>query len=168
MALTALWWWIDRWRKSTAYTDMTAAAQGCYRNLLDEAWLRKGPLPNNNRILAKASGDPRAWKRVRKIVLSRFILGPDGYRNETLDDIFSKVSQIREKRALAGKNGAIQRWQTHSKKNGKRYASGSGSGSVLKKKSRNRICPHTPTCATWSSCTSLILEDGRKEKAGKG
>ena len=43
--MRAAWWWIDRWRKSTAYTDMTAEEQGVYRNLLDELWLRDGVLP---------------------------------------------------------------------------------------------------------------------------
>jgi len=180
MGMTALWWWVDRWRKSTAYTDMTAAEQGCYRNLLDEAWLRHGSLPNNDRILSKISGDSRAWKRARTAVLKHFSLGDDGcWHNATLDDILAKSTQIREWRAAAGQRGAASRWhnKAHGKANdkgyGKRYASGSGSGSGsdLKKKSgagaprRNRICPHSPRCATWTECTALILEEGRRTKA---
>ena len=60
MQLNALWWWIDRWRKSTAYMDMTLEEQGAYRNLIDEATLRGGPLPTDERILAKACGEPLA------------------------------------------------------------------------------------------------------------
>lgn len=82
-----LYWWIDRWRKSTAYTDMTVEAQGAYRNLLDEAWLRDGVLPKDERVLAKACGDPRIWHRVRAAVLPKFYETADGLRNETLDGV---------------------------------------------------------------------------------
>lgn len=87
MKMNALWWWIDRWRKSSAYMDMTLEQQGAYRNLLDEATLRGGPLPNDERMLAKACGDAKAWRRVRAVVLARFVLTPDGWRNETLDAV---------------------------------------------------------------------------------
>lgn len=88
MATLGLWWWIDRWRKSTAFTDMTLEEQGAYRNLLDEATLRGGALPDNERILAKACGDALRWKHVRAAVLARFPLGDDGMRrNETLDEV---------------------------------------------------------------------------------
>jgi len=90
MRLTGLWWWIDRWRKSTAYTDMTLEEQGAYRNLLDEASLRGGPIPNDDRVLAKASGDARRWAKVRPAVLAHFRLTPDGWRNETLDSVLEQ------------------------------------------------------------------------------
>jgi len=82
-----MWWWIDRWRKSTAYTDMTLEEQGAYRNLLDEASLRGGPLPDNDRILAKACGDALAWTRLRPVIMARFDKHPEGWRNETLDAV---------------------------------------------------------------------------------
>lgn len=85
--MNALWWWIDRWRKSTAFMDMTLEQQGAYRNLLDEATLRGGPLPNDERVLAKACGDARAWRRLREAMLSRFELRGDGWHNETLDAV---------------------------------------------------------------------------------
>ena len=74
------WWWVDRWRKSTAYTDMSLAAQGAYRNLLDELWLRDGVLPNEERILAKISGDAVEWPSVRDAVMARFYLTAEGWR----------------------------------------------------------------------------------------
>lgn len=85
--MNALWWWIDRWRKSTAYTDMTLEQQGAYRNLLDEASLRGGAIPDDERVLAKACGDVKVWRRVRQVVLSRFDLRADGWHNETLDSV---------------------------------------------------------------------------------
>src|SRR5688572_15204279 len=88
--LTGLWWWIDRWRKSTAYTDMTLEQQGAYRNLLDEAALRGGAIPNSEETLAKACGDARKWRRVRDVVLARFTLDADGWRNSTMDEVIAE------------------------------------------------------------------------------
>lgn len=67
--------------------DMTLEQQGAYRNLLDEATLRGGPLPNDERVLAKACGDARAWRRLREAMLSRFELREDGWHNGTLDAV---------------------------------------------------------------------------------
>lgn len=97
MRLRALWWWIDRWRKSTAYTDMTLEEQGAYRNLLDEATLRNGPIPNDERVLAKACGDAQRWRKVRTTVLAHFTLTADGWRNETLDSILRESERRADK-----------------------------------------------------------------------
>jgi len=91
----AAWWWIDRWRKSTAYTDMTVEERGAYRELLDELWLRGGVIPSDERILARIVGDTEAWQRVRKAVLARFQVTPEGLRNDTHD----KIQAESEKRA---------------------------------------------------------------------
>jgi uncharacterized protein YdaU (DUF1376 family) len=93
MRLNALWWWIDRWRKSTAYTDMSLEAQAAYRNLIDEAQLRGGALPTDERILAKASGDATRWQEVREVVLARFVKRPDGYHNLTLDEVIAQSAR---------------------------------------------------------------------------
>lgn len=95
--LTALWWWIDRWRKSTAFMDMTLEEQGAYRNLLDEATLRGGAIPNDERLLEKASGDAKRWRRLRPAVMARFTLSAEGWRNETLDEVL-RESQRRAKK----------------------------------------------------------------------
>lgn len=108
MRLTALFWWIDRWRKSSAYMDMTLEEQGAYRNLLDEAHLRGGPLPNDERILAKACGDATAWPRVQLRVMARFTLHPDGWRNETLDEVYRKTVELSNERAEAGRVGGLR------------------------------------------------------------
>jgi uncharacterized protein YdaU (DUF1376 family) len=96
MRLTALWWWIDRWRKSTAYTDMTLEEQGAYRNLLDEAHLRGGYLPDDERILARACGDVLAWKRVRRNVLKKFSKTSRGLHNETLAAVMKESNRRAE------------------------------------------------------------------------
>mgnify|MGYP001600513027 CR=1 FL=1 len=119
MRLTGLLWWIDRWRKSTAFTDMTLEEQGAYRNLIDEAHLRGGPIPNDERILAKACGDALAWTRVQTAVMARFELRPDGWHNATLDAIFAKTVELSRERSIAGRRGGILSGQARRKANGK-------------------------------------------------
>ena len=120
MGFSALYWWIDRWRKSTAYMDMTLDEQGAYRNLLDEATLRGGPLPNDERILAKACGDATRWRQVRPAVMARFTLAEDGWRNETLDEVLHQT----ERRA------AKQRRYRNGNGNGGGNESGNSGGGV--------------------------------------
>lgn len=109
MGFNALMWWIDRWRKSTAYTDMTLEEQAAYRNLLDEATLRGGLVPLDERILARACGDALAWDRVRGPVLARFERTPEGYRNATLDKVLRETQLRVEKQ---------QRWRDRQKAGG--------------------------------------------------
>ena len=99
MALLGLLWWIDRWRKSSAYMDMTLAEQGAYRNLLDEAHLRGGVLPLSERVLAKASGDAVEWPKVRAKVLAHFARRPDGYHNATLQAVLQQSVRRANKQA---------------------------------------------------------------------
>lgn len=89
----AMWWWCDRWRRSTAFMDLTVEEQGAYRNLLDEAQLRGGAIPDDERVLAKACGDPRIWGRVRAAVMARFVLQADGWHNETLDSVMQESAR---------------------------------------------------------------------------
>jgi uncharacterized protein YdaU (DUF1376 family) len=72
---------------------MTLEEQGAYRNLLDEAWLRGGPLPDDERILAKASGDAKRWARVKDAVMKRFTKNGDGWRNDTLDQVLQQSTR---------------------------------------------------------------------------
>jgi uncharacterized protein YdaU (DUF1376 family) len=97
MRLTGLWWWIDRWRKSSAYMDLSLTEQGAYRNLLDEAWLRCGAIPNDENVLAKACGDPRLWRKVKPKVIARFYLAGDGWRNETMDAVIAETQRRSDK-----------------------------------------------------------------------
>ena len=90
-SVNASWWWIDRWRKSTAYTDMTAEEQGLYRNLLDEVWLRDDYIiPDDPRILAKASGDHEAWSRSGAVVLRHMKRVKGGWTNETALEVIGQ------------------------------------------------------------------------------
>ena len=109
--MNGLWWWIDRWLKSTAYTDMTLEEQGAYRNLLDHATLRGGVLPDDDRILAKACGDVIAWARIRAKVLQHFEQRKDGLHNSTLDEVLQQ-SKRRAKNQAAYRQRVKRRSQT--------------------------------------------------------
>lgn len=97
MGLRGLVWWIDRWRQSTAYSDMTLEEQGAYRNLLDEAHLRGGYLPDDERILARACGDALAWSRVREKILDKFTKSELGYHNKTLGLVLKESERRADK-----------------------------------------------------------------------
>jgi uncharacterized protein YdaU (DUF1376 family) len=115
---TGMFWWIDRWRKSSAYSSMNNEQQGAYRNLLDEAWLRGGAIPNDEQVLARASGDARRWSKVRARVMPYFELRQDGWHNLTVD----KQLSLHHARAESGRAGAARRWPSDSKPYGKSIA----------------------------------------------
>lgn len=116
--MRAATWWIDRWRQSSAYMDMTLAEQGAYRNLLDELWLREGPIPNDERILGKACGDRSEWPTVREAVLGKFTLTNDGWTHATQEQILGQAQTYRESQAAKGRKGAEARWGKNRQKNG--------------------------------------------------
>lgn len=90
----AAWWWIDRWRQSAAYTDMTAEEQGLYRNLLDEVWLREDHIvPDDERILGRVSGDHEAWKRCGKKVLRWMKKVPGGWTQTTALEVIGQSTR---------------------------------------------------------------------------
>jgi len=136
--LTGLMWWIDRWRTSAAYSDMTLEEQGAYRNLLDEAALRGGALPDDPRVLAKACGDAERWPAVRTAVLRRFCLFEDGWHSATLDAVLDETARRIAERATwreqkagqrGGQGGGQRGGQQGGQVGGKRPLSGSVSGS---------------------------------------
>lgn len=94
----AAWWWIDRWRQSTAFTDMSAEEQGLFRNLLDEIWLRPDHIiPDDPRTLAKASGDTEAWGRLGVRVLKWMVRVDGGWTNETALEVIDQSRRRAQK-----------------------------------------------------------------------
>jgi len=116
--MRAAYWWIDRWLKSTAYADLTLEEQGAYRNLLDQLWLRGGVLPNDERVLGKCCGDAIAWPRIRDRVMARFTLTPEGWRNETHDEVAGASDRYLASQAAKGKKRA-----ENATRNGGRFTS---------------------------------------------
>lgn len=151
--LRAAWWWIDRWRKSTAYTDMTAEEQGLYRNLLDEIWLRPDHIiPKDARILAKVSGDPEAWRRSGEKVLQWMQRVPGGWTHETALEV------IRQSRQRAEKQKRYRDRQRNRTSNGRR----NGPGNTTHKSAGNQ--PRSPSP---SPSPSKSRSDGKHRAAEK-
>lgn len=130
--MIGLYWHIDRWRQSAAYVEMTVEEQGAYRNLLDEATLRDGGIPNDERLLARVScgGDTRVWKRVKAACLRRFELRDGVLVNGTLEKVL-RASQTRIDRqqryrdrlaAERAKAEPPRHEQRNAPRNGKRHA----------------------------------------------
>ena len=109
--MRAAWWWIDRWRKSTAYIEMTAEEQGLYRNLLDAVWLfDDGIIPDNQRCLVVASGgDPEAWARSGEKVLRWMQRKGRGWTNTTALGVKTETQRIHKVKSAAGSKGGKQR-----------------------------------------------------------
>jgi uncharacterized protein YdaU (DUF1376 family) len=120
--MTGLYWWIDRWRTSTAFREMTLEEQGAYRNLLDEASLCGGALPDDERILARACGDATRWPAVRERVLAKFTHTATGWHNETLDAV------LRESRRRAKKQRHYRAGQGNGRGNDHGNARGNARG----------------------------------------
>jgi uncharacterized protein YdaU (DUF1376 family) len=137
MKFRALYWWVDRWRKSTAFTDMTLEEQGAYRNLLDEATLRGGALPFDERAIAKASGDAVRWPKLRAVVMKRFTKKRDGWHNDTLDSVLRVTANRADRQAryrerhegFAFGSPQPKRNDGHNATHNAGRVSGSGSGS---------------------------------------
>lgn len=121
--MVGAWWWIDRWRNSTAFTDMTAEEQGLYRNLCDEVWLRPDHvIPDDPHVLARVSGDHRAWKRSGAKVLRWMTKVDGGWTNETA------VEVLKESRRRAEKQQRYRDRRRNASGNADGNASGNGGG----------------------------------------
>lgn len=112
------WWWIDRWRTSSAFLCMNAEEQGLYRNLLDSVWLMDNhAIPDDERALIVASGnDAAAWARSGQKVLGWMRRTDEGWTNDVALEVIAEAERRAALRAEAGKVGAKARWQTHNKR----------------------------------------------------
>lgn len=103
---------------------MSTEAVGAYILLLCKAWREEPPgtLPDDDSTLARwARLTPDRWTELRSTVLAPFTLGTDSrWHQKRMRRVFSELIARRKVRTTAGKAGADARWQTHSKRNGKR------------------------------------------------
>jgi len=92
-SMRGLMFWCDRWLSSDAFLSMELEEQAAYLNLLFAACLRGGALPDNDRLLAKASGDATRWPKLRKVVLKRFVLKDGNWTNKTLTAVMTESAR---------------------------------------------------------------------------
>lgn len=166
--MNGLLWWIDRWRKSTAYRDMNSAQQGAYRNLLDEAWLRGGVLPDDPKLWRKVCGNPRNWSRICAAVMTHFERRNDGLHNATLDAVLSQVSR---------RNARQKAYRARNAGHNANHNGGHNGDVPLKLKATNppvvplspspkprrrdvpggSTCSHTPRCHSTAECVERSI-----------
>ncbi len=111
-------WHVTRWRNSPRVLQMSLAAQGAYRNLLDAAWQQGGRLPNVPGLLWKyaLAQSPEEFAAVSAPVLAMFTVSECGnwLSNETLmeecADRDTYADELSRKRSEAGKKGNRTRW----------------------------------------------------------
>jgi len=96
----------------------TDAEVGLYVRLLCAQWA-EGGLPDDDAELVSYGRGETPLARVK----AKFIKGKDGLlRNARLEDVRAKQAAFRQSRVDAGRNGAANRWHSHSTANGKPMA----------------------------------------------
>lgn len=111
-------WHVTRCRNSPRVLQMSLAAQGAYRNLLDAAWQQGGRLPNLPALLWKyaLAQSPDEFAAVSAPVLAMFTISQCGnwLSNETLmqecADRATYAGELSRKRSEAGRKGNRMRW----------------------------------------------------------
>jgi uncharacterized protein YdaU (DUF1376 family) len=111
-------WHVTRWRNSPRVLQMSLAAQGAYRNLLDAAWQLGCRLPNLPELMWKyaLAQSPQEFAALAAQVMPMFSATEDGLwlTNETLTEECAGRAEFAEelsrKRSAAGKKGNATRW----------------------------------------------------------
>lgn len=87
--------------------DMTAEEVGMYIRLLCHQWHRGGLPDNDKKLLQMSGGRKRQLQEVKK----KFLLDEDGLlKNRRLEATRTEQIDFKQKKAIAGKNGAQKRW----------------------------------------------------------
>jgi uncharacterized protein YdaU (DUF1376 family) len=115
-------WHVTRWRNSPHVLQMSLAAQGAYRNLLDAAWQQGCRLPNLPALLWKyaLAQSPEEFATLAPQVMPMFTVSDDGQwlTNETLtEECAGRVEfseELSRKRSEAGRKGNAVRWGAES------------------------------------------------------
>jgi uncharacterized protein YdaU (DUF1376 family) len=109
---------------------LTTEGHGAYLLLIFDYWTSGRPLPDDdNQLAAIARLGVARWKQLRP-VLAQFFQIEDGiWHHKRIDVELKRAALITQERSKAGGIGAAKRWQTHSKSDGKRIASGEAKSS---------------------------------------
>jgi uncharacterized protein YdaU (DUF1376 family) len=149
--MRAAWWWIDRWRQSAAYRDLTPEQKGMYRDLLDEVWLRDDHvIPDDDRVLGLIVGDPDRWRVLRDSILCRFTRAGAGWTHDTALEVIaqSKTRADRQKRYRDSKRNADHNAERNGGDNRGRSPSPSPSPSLTNGRTEERpTAPANPLIA---------------------
>ena len=112
-------WHVTRWRNSPRVLQMSLAAQGAYRNLLDAAWQQGCRLPNIPSLFWKyaLAQSPEEFAALAPQLMPMFTVSEDGQwlTNETLTEECASTGsfsdELSRKRSQAGRRGSEARWR---------------------------------------------------------
>lgn len=89
---------------------LTTEEHGAYFLMICDYW-KTGPLPDDDRVLARITGmKPSAWRRTRKILQSFFIVVDGVWRHKRIDQEIESAKKGAEKRSEQAAKAAAQRW----------------------------------------------------------
>lgn len=102
-------WYPGDFRAKTG--QLNAVERGAYRELLDEIYLTRSGLPDDDKVLAKVCLlSSKKWQNVRPR-LERFFVIKDGYwYHARAHEIMTKQKIINQSFSERGKLGALKRW----------------------------------------------------------
>jgi hypothetical protein len=121
-------WSIAVWRQHPAYIELMPREQGMTRNLLDEAVLRGGVLPDDERLLSRACGDPIEWPDARERVLRWWTKTNQGWTHPISDRAIAELESIGLQDALKNQRN-VRAYEARKKR---RQGSGIGAESARK------------------------------------
>lgn len=111
MSSTKVWYphYIERYRRKTGH--LTIAEHGAYRLLMDAYWDNRGPLPaDDNRLRRLIGADREEWDAVKEAVLAFFVLTPDGWLHETIEEVIAKADKQHAEKAERMAAARSRRW----------------------------------------------------------
>lgn len=91
-------------------THLTLEESGAYLHLLMHAWVRRGSLPDDDRVLATfCKVSLKKWRRLRPALAPFFTVADGAWTNERLSREWQYVETISEKKRAAGAKGGKAR-----------------------------------------------------------
>jgi uncharacterized protein YdaU (DUF1376 family) len=114
-------WWHNDYTGSTAVQALDAEEERAYFRLLMAEW-ELGPLPKDDKKLARLSRADGSWQKVKRTVLGFFTETNAGYINAKLEDTYKKSYKLHCDRRKAGKKGAEIREQNRQEKEAQHHS----------------------------------------------
>src|SRR5689334_14273251 len=106
--LFAEWFWVDRWTGSSAFL-LPISAKGLYREMLSQAWLRGGKLPNDPASIQRAVGcTPEEWAANWPLIARYFRAKNGQLFNQTQAKIYRQAVRLSSTRSDAGRRGGLR------------------------------------------------------------
>lgn len=99
--------WVDAdFRRKTL--ALSRVQRDAYKNLLQACFDCDGTLPDDDKLMARICElDIRTWRKHRPVLEAFFYMTPDGWRHQRIDSDLTRLADLRAKRSLAGKKGAV-------------------------------------------------------------